>query len=61
MIDHHENPKSFCDFEFSFPNKSSTCELIYDLMLKYNFIEFPVKYEDIEDSSCHLLCIRIKD
>ena len=20
MIDHHENPKSFCDFDFSFPN-----------------------------------------
>lgn len=28
MIDHHLDPKSFCDYTFSFPSVGSTCELI---------------------------------
>ncbi len=29
MIDHHENPKNYCDFMYSDPNMSSTCEMVY--------------------------------
>ena len=29
MIDHHENPKNYCDFVFSDPKMSSACEMVY--------------------------------
>ena len=29
MIDHHENPKNYCDFMYSDPKMSSTCEMVY--------------------------------
>lgn len=29
LIDHHLQPMDFCDYTFSFPQASSTCELVY--------------------------------
>ncbi len=33
LIDHHLSPKHFCDLEFSYPEMSSTCELVYRLVV----------------------------
>ncbi len=33
MIDHHEQPKDFAEVMFSDPGKSSTCEMVYDLII----------------------------
>ena len=32
MIDHHENPENFADLNFSFPEISSTCEIVYNII-----------------------------
>ena len=32
MIDHHQNPKDFCDLTFSFPAAGSTAELVYEFV-----------------------------
>lgn len=32
MIDHHLQPDSFCDLTFSFPQLSSTCEVVFRLI-----------------------------
>ena len=32
MIDHHKNPKNFADLNFSFPEISSTCEIVYNII-----------------------------
>ena len=32
LIDHHEQPKHFCDLEISRPKMSSTCELLFRLL-----------------------------
>jgi phosphoesterase RecJ-like protein len=32
MIDHHPFPSNFADFNFSCPDKSSTCELVYEFL-----------------------------
>ena len=29
MIDHHENQKNYCDYTYSDPSMSSTCEMVY--------------------------------
>ena len=34
LIDHHEEPSSEFDLLFSYPGMSSTCELVFDLILK---------------------------
>ncbi len=39
LIDHHQDPFDFCDFMFSFPDKSSTCEIIYDFAAKLNLLD----------------------
>ena len=39
LIDHHLSPKEFCDFNFSFPELSSTCELTYRLLKAMGFDE----------------------
>ena len=39
LIDHHENPNDFCDFMFSVPSKSSTCEMIYDFAVNFGFTD----------------------
>jgi dTDP-4-amino-4,6-dideoxygalactose transaminase len=41
--------------------RRNICKRYYENLKKYNFIIFPVKEEDLEYSSCHLLCIQIKD
>lgn len=33
MIDHHESPEKFCQFQLSCPEMSSTCELLYRLFV----------------------------
>ena len=33
LIDHHEDPSEFCDITLSYPKLSSTCELIYRLIV----------------------------
>lgn len=32
MIDHHQEPTDFCDMVFSFPDMSSTCELVFRII-----------------------------
>lgn len=35
LIDHHPNPELSCfDLAFSFPEKSSTCELLYEILMQ---------------------------
>jgi bifunctional oligoribonuclease and PAP phosphatase NrnA len=36
LIDHHEEPSDEFQLNFSYPGRSSTCELIYELIMKYN-------------------------
>lgn len=33
LIDHHLSPDTFCDLNFSFPNLSSTCEVVFRLVI----------------------------
>ena len=33
LIDHHLQPDSFCDLSFSYPHLSSTCEVVFRLVL----------------------------
>ena len=35
------------------------CKRYYNNLKVFKFIKFPVSYEDLDDSSCHLLCINI--
>jgi phosphoesterase RecJ-like protein len=32
MIDHHQDPDAFCDLTFSYPDMSSTCELMFRII-----------------------------
>lgn len=36
LIDHHVDPSAEFDLSFSYPGTSSTCELVYDLMAKFD-------------------------
>lgn len=36
-IDHHKTNDLFCDYNFVFPFKSSTCEIVYELFKSMNF------------------------
>jgi bifunctional oligoribonuclease and PAP phosphatase NrnA len=36
LIDHHEEPSDEFQLNFSYPGRSSTCELIYELIMKYD-------------------------
>ena len=45
MIDHHENPKNYCDFIYSDPNMSSTCEMVYhfiSMLGDVNLIDYSI-------------------
>lgn len=33
LIDHHPNPREFCDYMISYPSYSSTAELVYDVAI----------------------------
>ena len=37
MIDHHQNPENYADLIFSDPEISSTCELLYKIILKLGY------------------------
>lgn len=37
------------------------CKRYYNNLKKYDFIEFPVNHDELNNSSCHLLCVRIKN
>lgn len=54
MIDHHENPEPFCDVTISRPSMSSTCELLYRIMLEIGEEEKISKYiaEDLYAGMC---------
>lgn len=39
LIDHHLNPEKFCNLTFSFPEMSSTCELVFRLICAMGFVE----------------------
>lgn len=39
MIDHHLDPENFCDVTISFPDQSSTCELLFRLMCDMGFYD----------------------
>jgi len=34
LLDHHLDPQTFCDYAFSFPEASSTCELVYHFIVQ---------------------------
>lgn len=36
LIDHHEEPSPEFEMSFSYPGTSSTCELVYDFMMKFD-------------------------
>lgn len=38
MIDHHLNPETMCDIVISFPQLSSTCELIYRTLMEMGWL-----------------------
>ncbi len=40
MIDHHPNPKMEVDYQFSYTDASSTCELIYEFVVAIDALEF---------------------
>lgn len=48
-------------FDYLMDIRRNLYKKYYDNLKIYDYIEFPVKYDDIEKSSCHLLCIRIKN
>lgn len=40
MIDHHPNPSAKCDLMISYPEVSSTCELIFRLLHRSDYIKY---------------------
>lgn len=50
LIDHHEKPEPFCALAFSYPERSSTCELLYYLIDAMDWRE----YLDITTATCLL-------
>ena len=36
MIDHHESPDDFAEYSYCDPSMSSTCEMVYNFLSKYN-------------------------
>ena len=39
MIDHHQDPENYADLMLSFPNISSTCEIVYEVIEGINQVE----------------------
>mgnify|MGYP003300528493 CR=1 FL=1 len=60
MIDHHENPINYCDFIYSDPKMSSTCEMVYhfiSMLGDENLIDYSISaslYAGITVSYTHL-------
>lgn len=40
MIDHHPNPKTGCDVVLSYPEVSSTCELVFRAVERANYLQY---------------------
>ncbi len=39
LIDHHQDPSHFCDLTFSYPDMSSTCELVFRIIAALGLYE----------------------
>lgn len=39
MVDHHEQPDHYADYMYSHPSVASTCELIYNLLYKFDVLD----------------------
>lgn len=50
LIDHHQNPDDFADITFSFPEMSSTCELVFRLVAALGL------YSDMDLDSATCIC-----
>lgn len=50
LIDHHQFPDDFCDLSFSYPDMSSTCELMFRIIAAMGF------YVDMNLESATCLC-----
>ncbi|MBD5218536.1 MAG: bifunctional oligoribonuclease/PAP phosphatase NrnA [Bacteroidales bacterium] len=50
LIDHHVEPDAFCDVSFSFPEMSSTCELVFRIIAAMGY------YPEMNVESATCLC-----
>lgn len=50
MVDHHQEPDGFCDLTFSFPDMSSTCELMFRIIAAMGY------YLDMDLASATCIC-----
>ena len=48
-------------FDYLMKIRRDICKRYYNNLKKYNFIEFPINHNDLNNSSCHLFCIRVKN
>ena len=46
LVDHHLSPENFCDLSFSYPHLSSTCEVVFRLIVAME------GYEQLSQSAC---------
>lgn len=49
LVDHHLSPDEFCELNFSYPNLSSTCEVVFRL------VEVMGGYDNLNKSACECL------
>ncbi len=49
LVDHHLQPESFCDLSFSYPHLSSTCEVVFRLVVALG------GYEVLTKAACECL------
>lgn len=49
LIDHHQEPTDFCDVTFSYPDMSSTCELVFRIVAALGL------YQDMDRDSAECL------
>lgn len=50
MVDHHQKPDPFCDLTFSYPDMSSTCELMFRIIAAMGY------YPEMDRDSATCLC-----
>lgn len=49
LVDHHLQPDNFCDLSFSYPRLSSTCEVVFRLIVEMN------GYELLSKAACECI------
>lgn len=49
MVDHHLHPESFCDLTFSFSHLSSTCEVVFRLLVALG------AYDELSKAACECI------